>query len=85
MKRSLRHSSELVICAATLASSTQLKKRKTRNNLEMNMTSEQLQTAIEFCVTALATKELPTYVRASLEPHLTALLFQQAARSKAAA
>jgi hypothetical protein len=49
------------------------------------MTSEQLQTAIEFCVTALATKELPTYVRASLEPHLTALLFQQAARSKAAA
>jgi hypothetical protein len=49
------------------------------------MTSEQLQTAIEFCVSTLTTKDLPTYVRASLEPHLTALIFQQAERARKAA
>lgn len=47
------------------------------------MSNEDLQKAIEFAVSTLSKKDLPTYVRATLEPHLTALVFQQCERARA--
>jgi hypothetical protein len=46
------------------------------------MTNEQLQTAIEFAASQLNSEATTTYVRASLERLLTALVIEQADRAK---
>lgn len=46
------------------------------------MTNQELQVAIDKCVTELRDKDLNAYVRASLEPHLVVLLLAQKERAK---